>query len=416
MGKMNLRGLVVCRPFLQDPVIQALVEAEEQPEQPFVRQEAASLLLAAAEKIGLHGNILCQYFLYLLTEGNTIAAESVERSGQTGSGMTKAMAWDMHLLWPYFHEPASKILGLDFLDAYEPVEPKNYGDIQTLRKVLSAASDPEEAAEGLMRHYAVYGCGKLARFVAFRLSAGGNLVGIADFPHFDWEDLLGYTDQKQRLLANTVAFVSGQAANNVLLTGARGTGKSTAVKALVCRYWRKGLRLVQVQRDQLHGLQSLMEKLGRIRSKKFILFLDDLSFDENEKEYKYLKSAIDGGVTPQPSNVLIYATSNRRHLLKETWRDRSSEQEEVYRNDSANESISLSDRFGLILHYSTPTQDEYLQIIAHELKKAGVVLEPEQLRIEALRWEMGHSGRNGRIAQQFVRWYLGTRQSEDVQG
>lgn len=105
-----------------------------------------------------------------------------------------------------------------------------------------------------------------------------------------------------------------------------------------------------------------MERLGDIGSKKFILFLDDLSFDENEKEYKYLKSAIDGGVTPQPKNVLIYATSNRRHLLKETWRDRNDELDEVYRDDSTNESISLSDRFGLILHYSAPTQDEYLQM------------------------------------------------------
>ena len=132
------------------------------------------------------------------------------------------------------------------------------------------------------------------------------------------------------------------------MTGSRGTGKSTAVKALVCRYHEQGLRLIQVQRGQLHNLQQLMEKLGDIGSKKFILFLDDLSFDENEKEYKYLKSAIDGGVTPQPKNVLIYATSNRRHLLKETWHDRNDELDEVYRDDSTNESISLSDRFGLI--------------------------------------------------------------------
>lgn len=154
-----------------------------------------------------------------------------------------------------------------------------------------------------------------------------------------------------------------------------------------------------------------MERLGDIGSKKFILFLDDLSFDENEKEYKYLKSAIDGGVTPQPKNVLIYATSNRRHLLKETWRDRNDELDEVYRDDSTNESISLSDRFGLILHYSAPTQDEYLQIIAHELKKAGITLDSEELRVEGVRWEMEHSGRNGRIAQQFVKWYLGNRRA-----
>jgi predicted AAA+ superfamily ATPase len=171
-----------------------------------------------------------------------------------------------------------------------------------------------------------------------------------------------------------------------------------------------GLRLIQITREQLDLVAPVLEKLSQIRSKKFILFFDDLSFDEGESSYKYLKSAIDGSVTPQPENVLIYATSNRRHLLKETWADRSGNniiEEEVYRQDSTNESISLSDRFGLILHYSTPTQQEYLEMIDHELQKAGVQLDPEELHLQGLQWEMEHSGRNGRIANQFVKWYLG---------
>ena len=203
--------------------------------------------------------------------------------------------------------------------------------------------------------------------------------------------------------------MEGKPANNVLLTGARGTGKSTGVKALASMFSDDGLRLIQITRDQLELVAPVLEKLNEIRSKKFILFFDDLSFDEGENSYKYLKSAIDGSVTPQPDNVLIYATSNRRHLLKETWGDRGSNdlEAEVYRQDSTNESISLSDRFGLILHYSTPTQDEYLQMIDHELQKAGVQMDPEELRLEGLQWEMEHSGRNGRIANQFVKWYLG---------
>ena len=273
------------------------------------------------------------------------------------------------------------------------------------------ADTPEKATAVLLDYYAAFGRGKLARFMAFRLSDDGQLIGIENFPHLDWNDLIGYAAQKEKLMANTAAFVSGKEANNVLLTGSRGTGKSTAVKALVSRYHEQGLRLVQLQRDQLQGLQPLMEKLGAIGSKRFILFLDDLSFDENEASYKYLKSAMDGGVTPQPQNVVIYATSNRRHLLKETWHDRNDEWEEVYRDDNTNEAISLSDRFGLILHYAAPTQDEYLEIIGHELKKAGIDLAPEKLRIEGLRWEMEHSGRNGRIAQQFVKWYLNNRDS-----
>ena len=138
-----------------------------------------------------------------------------------------------------------------------------------------------------------------------------------------------------------------------------------------------------------------------------LCFLDDLSFDEGEQEYKILKSAIDGSVTSQPENVLLYVTSNRRHLIKETWKDRKDDADDVYHDDHTNESISLSDRFGLILHYGKLSQEEYLDIIAHELSKKGIALSREELRVEAVRWEMEHSGRNGRIAHQFVTWYVG---------
>lgn len=410
MTTNSLRGLVVCRHFLQDPVIQALLAVQEQ-DDAYSQEKAAALLLERSEELGLGGNLLRQYFLYLLGEGDTVAARSIERSGRAGTGLTKAMLWDMTLLWPYLEKAASDFLGVDFLDNYEPAVPKVYRYIKVLETALMGATTPEEATKVLLHHYAVYGRGKLAQYIAFRLDDQGQLVGIENFPHLHWEDLIGYQAQKEKLLANTTAFLANHAANNVLLTGARGTGKSTAVKTLVCRYHDQGLRLIQVQRGQLHALQPLMEKLADIGSKKFILFLDDLSFDEDEKEYKFLKSAMDGGVTPQPDNVLIYATSNRRHLLKETWHDRRDDLDEVYRQDSTNESISLSDRFGLILHYAAPSQDEYLEIIAHELKKAGVTMKPEELRVEGVRWEMEHSGRNGRIAQQFVKWYLGTKKA-----
>ena len=404
----SLRGLVVCRGFLHDPVIQAIMAVQDEGDEApsFSRQAGASILLEAAERLGLRGNVLRQYFFYLFGEGRTVAADVMERVGRAGSGLTRALSFDMALIYPYLQRKASDFFDVDFLDDYEPAAVRDDACIRTLEKAFQEADTPEKAALILLDYYAAFGRGKLARFIAFRMSDDGSLIGIERFPKFDWNDLIGYVSQKEKLLANTEAFVHGKAANNVLLTGARGTGKSTAVKALVSRYHKQGLRLVQLQRDQLQGLQALMEKLGVIGSKRFILFLDDLSFDENEASYKYLKSAMDGGVTPQPQNVVIYATSNRRHLLKETWRDRHDEWEEVYRDDNTNEAISLSDRFGLILHYAAPTQDEYLEIIGHELKKAGIELDPEKLRIEGLRWEMEHSGRNGRIAQQFVKWYL----------
>ena len=409
----SLRSLVVCRGFLHDPVVKALMAVQEDERQgdSFSRRAGAAVLLEAAERLGLRGNVLRQYFFYLFGEGRTVAADVMERVGRTGTGMTKALTFDMELIFPYLQQKASDFFDVDFLDDYEPAAVRDDACIRTLAEAFQSVDTPENAAAALLDYYAAFGRGKLARFIAFRLSADGRLIGIEGFPQFDWNDLIGYAAQKEKLLANTEAFVNGNEANNVLLTGSRGTGKSTAVKALVSRYHERGSRLVQLQRDQLQGLQTLMEKLGAIGSKRFILFLDDLSFDENEASYKYLKSAMDGGVTPQPKNVVIYATSNRRHLLKETWHDRNDEWEEVYRDDNTNEAISLSDRFGLILHYAAPTQDEYLEIIGHELKKAGIDLDPEQLRIEGLRWEMEHSGRNGRIAQQFVKWYLNNHNS-----
>ena len=355
----SLRGLVVCRDFLEDPVIKALMDVQEDTDQgaSFSRRAGASALLEAAERLGLQGNVLRQYFLYLFSEGRTVAADVMERVGTAGTGLTRALAFDMKLIFPYLQRQPSDFFDIEFLDDYEPASVTNDACIRSLEKAFQGADTPEKATAVLLDYYAAFGRGKLARFMACRLSDDGQLIGIENFPHLDWNDLIGYAAQKEKLMANTAAFVSGKEANNVLLTGSRGTGKSTAVKALVSRYHEQGLRLVQLQRDQLQGLQPLMEKLGAIGSKRFILFLDDLSFDENEASYKYLKSAMDGGVTPQPKNVVIYATSNRRHLLKETWHDRNDEWEEVYRDDNTNEAISLSDRFGLILHYAAPTQD-----------------------------------------------------------
>ena len=219
------------------------------------------------------------------------------------------------------------------------------------------------------------------------------------------KDLIGYQRQKEQLIQNTRAFVQGKPANHVLLVGARGTGKSSAVKALVGEFEENSLRLVQVTKEQLRKLPEIMNALRGYAGRKFVLFLDDISFEDSDAEFKAVKSAIEGGVSSCPPNVRLYATSNRRHLVRETWRER--EQNELYRNDSINENISLSDRFGLIIHYHTPDQDEYLEIIDHMLSQRGIYLSPEELRIAGLRWEMTHSGRSGRTAQQFVAYYLG---------
>ena len=421
MKNTDLRNLVVCRDLLEDPVIQKIIELvefrEKYPSSPaknrmesFLQSEVAALLIQQAEKLGISGNLLPAYIVHLLAEGGNVAARTIEAVGSYGKGLLDSLGDDMILLLPYLKVKTTVVIGRDnpFLNNYHPAKKEqNLFETNLLQRLVEMKTITS-AARHLLRHYEKWGSGMMARYTAFRIGAGGTLIGITDFPVFNWDDLLGYEDQKYKLLTNTQNFMEGRPANNVLLTGARGTGKSTGVKALATMFAADGLRLIQIGRDQLELVAPVLEKLNEIRSKKFILFFDDLSFDEGESGYKYLKSAIDGSVTAQPDNVLIYATSNRRHLLKETWSDRNDALEaEVYRQDSANESISLSDRFGLILHYSTPSQEEYLQIIDHELRKAGVHLSKEELRLEGVRWEMEHSGRNGRIANQFVKWYLG---------
>lgn len=421
MKNTDLRNLVVCRDILEDPVIQKIIELvefrEKYPSSPaknrmesFLQSEVAALLIQQAEKLGISGNLLPAYIVHLLAEGGNVAARTIEAVGSYGKGLLDSLGDDMILLLPYLKVKTTVVIGRDnpFLNNYHPAKKEqNLFETNLLQRLVEMKTITS-AARHLLRHYEKWGSGMMARYTAFRIGAGGTLIGIADFPVFNWDDLLGYEDQKYKLLTNTQNFMEGRPANNVLLTGARGTGKSTGVKTLAAMFAADGLRLIQIGRDQLELVAPVLEKLNEIRSKKFILFFDDLSFDEGESGYKYLKSAIDGSVTAQPDNVLIYATSNRRHLLKETWSDRNDALEaEVYRQDSANESISLSDRFGLILHYSTPSQEEYLQIIDHELRKAGVHLSKEELRLEGVRWEMEHSGRNGRIANQFVKWYLG---------
>lgn len=421
MKNTDLRNLVVCRDLLEDPVIQKIIELvefrEKYPSSPaksrmesFLQSEVAALLIQQAEKLGISGNLLPAYIVHLLAEGGNVAARTIEAVGSYGKGLLDSLGDDMILLLPYLKVKTTVVIGRDnpFLNNYHPAKKEqNLFETNLLQRLVEMKTITS-AARHLLRHYEKWGSGMMARYTAFRIGAGGTLVGIADFPVFNWDDLLGYEDQKYKLLTNTQNFMEGRPANNVLLTGARGTGKSTGVKALAAMFAADGLRLIQIGRDQLELVAPVLEKLNEIRSKKFILFFDDLSFDEGESGYKYLKSAIDGSVTAQPDNVLIYATSNRRHLLKETWSDRNDALEaEVYRQDSTNESISLSDRFGLILHYSTPSQEEYLQIIDHELRKAGLRLSKEELRLEGVRWEMEHSGRNGRIANQFVKWYLG---------
>ncbi len=410
MIKPHLHELLICRSLLNNPAISILLTALDHPEDSSLQYEFTASLIREAEELGLSGNLLRAYFIHVLAHDGNIAAQITEMTnGKIGPSLHAAFVHDMQILAPIFNNLPSSILPTAMLDHYTPTKETSTEAFTTLLELLTSAHTPEATATAFLTYYRRYGYGDIASYRAFRWDKKHQLVGIRHFEPMRLDDIIGYERQKQQLIDNTLAFVEGRPANNVLMVGARGTGKSSSTKALANEYYGQGLRLLQITKQQLVELPKIMETLRRFASKRFIIFLDDLSFEEFEVEYKYLKSAIEGGVESRPENVLIYATSNRRHLIKETWRDRNDEQDELYRNDSVNETVSLSDRFGLVITFLSPDQGQYLAIIEHYLKKEGIALDPEELRILGHRWELEHSGRSGRTAQQFVNYYLGQK-------
>ncbi len=409
MLKPRLQELCICRPILEDALIKDFLRFLENPEDVSFAYSFAAGLIEKAETLGLSGNILRACFLHVLSHTENTFARTVEEArGHVGRSLERAFVRDMEILADIFHEPPSTMLPLDLLDDYEPTARQATEARSFLEERIEKASSPEAAARAFLDFYQRYGYGELSTCPAFCWNEKEHaLRGIEHFEALSLADIVGYERQKKQLTDNTEAFLKGLPANNVLLIGARGTGKSSSVKALAREYYGQGLRLVQLTKSQLGELPRILAALRKFPSKHFLLFFDDLSFEEFETEYKYLKSAIEGGVEARPENVLICATSNRRHLIKERWRDRDQAQDELYRQDSMNETISLSDRFGLVITFLAPDQEQYLAIIAHYLEKEGVRLAPEELRILAHRWELEHSGRSGRTAQQFAVHYLG---------
>lgn len=258
-----------------------------------------------------------------------------------------------------------------------------------------------EIANYFISFYFENGCGLLNKFKAFSYDEKLGLVGIKGIGEEKFEDLIGCEEQKNTLINNTKAFIKGKPANNALLYGDRGTGKSSSVKALINEFGDKGLRLIEINRHQLRCFSEVINIIKN-RGLHFIIFMDDLSFENFETDYKYLKSVIEGGLEGRPANVLIYATSNRRHIIKETWEDREGNYEEINNGEAIQEKLSLVDRFGLSIIYPSPNQKEYLNIVEGIASKLDINMDIEEIKKEALQWQMWHNGRSGRTAKQFI--------------
>lgn len=238
---------------------------------------------------------------------------------------------------------------------------------------------------------------------------GGRLQAVLHPHAIDLDDLCGIDAQRELLETNTRQFIDGHPANNALLWGSRGTGKSSLIKALLHRYSNAGLRLIEVEKQQLLDLDQIIDRIWD-RPERFILFCDDLSFEADEGGYKALKAVLDGSITAPADNLLVYATSNRRHLLPEFQSDNQQTRHidgEIHHGEAVEEKISLSERFGLWLSFHPFNQDAYLDIVYHWLDQLGASYRVEQLRPEALRWALAHGSRSGRSAWQFARDWAG---------
>jgi predicted AAA+ superfamily ATPase len=398
----------------------------------------AGRLAAFAAEFGLSGNVWQHWLTYvLMMHDNAFSLACERREVLPDSTLVKLAEHDMAIFMELFGTGRDDFdedeellpLMLDYKAARDDVQPTDAGRrISELSAKLAGAGDAHGFALALMEYYTKYGSGIYGLYKAFRVDPSGEdhgapaLVPVTDSADITFDELVGYETQKKTLCDNTEAFVSGRYANNVLLYGDSGTGKSTSVHALMHEFSDRGLRLIEVTKPDRGRIPQILSAIKK-RNYRFILFLDDLSFEEDESDYKELKAMLEGALESRSDKVLIYATSNRRHLIRETWRDRSDMEyeEDIHRSDTMEEKLSLASRFGINIYYPKPGPKEYLGIVHSLAERQGLTLEGSELDDAARKWELRHGGMSGRTASQLITWLGGTepinnKEEEQVKG
>ena len=386
-------------------------------------------LLTVATDFGFDKNLWHNYLAYFLITNENPFSITCEKIGANDGSVNHFARNDFAAiknLFEYDFSEIEKSLGIDCftqISNYHAIEKKelmynkNVSEkVQALSSRMEQAKDVEGFFTAVTEFYRDYGVGMFGLNKAFRIQdrTDSKLVflPINNMDKVMLSDLVGYEIQKKKLVDNTRAFVEGKKANNVLLFGDSGTGKSTSIKAIVNEFYDQGLRMIEIYKHQFKDLSNVIAAVKN-RNYKFIIYMDDLSFEEFEIEYKFLKAVIEGGVETKPDNILIYATSNRRHLIRETWSDRNDVQQDegMHRSDTMQEKLSLVNRFGVTINYSKPSQKEYFDIVIHLAAKAGIKMSEDELKAEANKWELSHGGISGRTAQQFI-YYLQGQEDE----
>lgn len=371
---------------------------------------------------GFEGNLWHNYLTYLMVNDENAYSTACEIRGAVSGTINELAKHDFAIfkeLFAYDFGRLSREIDIPELSLLEDYKRSDHSGRVFNRRIrdricalsirLEQAETVEEFQAEVTEFYREFGVGKLGLHKAFRIEhegEGAKIVPITNIAHVHLSDLVGYELAKQKLVDNTLAFVQGKQANNCLLFGDAGTGKSSSIKAIINQYYDQGLRMIEVYKHQFQDLNSVISQIKN-RNYKFIIYMDDLSFEEFEIEYKYLKAVIEGGLEKKPDNVLIYATSNRRHLVREKFSDKQERDDELHTNDTVQEKLSLVARFGVTIYFGVPDRKEYHNIVKGIAETNHIRLREEELLLEADRWELNHGGRSGRTAQQFINYLLG---------
>lgn len=386
--------------------------------------ECIHRLLEIAGNHGFYGNLWHCYLTNLLVNNENSYSKACEIRGEVEGTINRAVLHDIIIFKEFYDYDFSdmvKTLKVDsffLITDYESSdsESKVYNSrirerICSLAVKFTRNHTPEEMKATLTEFYKDYGVGKFGLHKAFRVvhdENGVQIVPIQNIAHVYLDDLVGYEIPKRKLIENTEAFVEGRKANNCLLFGDAGTGKSSSIKGIANEYYEKGLRIIEVYKHQFQDLNDVITQVKN-RNYKFIIYMDDLSFEDFEIEYKYLKAVIEGGLEKKPNNVLIYATSNRRHLVREKFSDKEERRDDLHSSDTVQEKLSLVSRFGVTIFFAAPDKKEFQNIVRVLAERYGVTMPEEELLLEANKWELAHGGLSGRTAQQFIDFLLGRR-------
>ena len=429
---MRIDELIVYKDFGNDSLLEDMAylmdhykDCEE--DKDYLRSLAFDCIHRLLEMGGNHGfsgNLWHCYLTNLLVNNENTYSRSTEIRGQINGTVNDAVLPDIVIfkeLYDYDFTDMTDALSLDAMKLVfdykaSTEESKVYNDrirrrICDLAETFHNDNTPTQMKDSLTQFYREYGVGRFGLHKAFRVSHGTddevNIVPILNIAHVKLDDLVGYDIAKQKLIENTEAFVSGRRANNCLLYGDAGTGKSSSIKAIANMYYDRGLRIIEIYKHQFKDLNDVIAQIKN-RNYKFIIYMDDLSFEEFEVEYKYLKAVIEGGLEKKPKNVLIYATSNRRHLVNERFSDRD---DALHKSDTMQEKLSLVSRFGCTIYFGLPEKKEYQEIVLELAGREGIDMDKEELLLEANKWEVAHGGRSGRCARQFIDYLLGREQT-----